>query len=89
MKISDALEDIDIAFKQLEFAIRLLTFCELEKLDPNAFDTNHLVKLETGNLHFASGHFSDLNNIIKAAGVSRLRLALLSSRLIRRSRSSE
>lgn len=70
MNIHEALQDVEIAFWQLEFSIKLLTFCELKKLDPSEFDTDHLVKLEEGNLHFPSGHFSDSDNIIRAANVS-------------------
>lgn len=70
MNLDEALQDVEIAFWQLEFSIKLLMFCELKKLDPSEFDTNHLVKLEEGNLNFPSGHFSDPDNIIRAANVS-------------------
>ena len=45
MNLDEALQDVEIAFWQLEFSIKLLMFCELKKLDPSEFDTNHLVKL--------------------------------------------
>ena len=70
MNLHEALQDVEIAFWQLEFSIKLLTFCELKKLDPSEFDTDHVVKLEEGNLNFPSGHFSDADNIIRAANVS-------------------
>jgi hypothetical protein len=68
--IPEALHDIDIAFFQLEFTIKLLSFCELGNIDPANFDTDHIVKLERGNLHFPTGHFSSVDNIIRAASVS-------------------
>lgn len=67
MTFSDALEDIRVAFKQLEFAIKLLSYCELGKLLPSDFDTDHLVELEEGNLHFPPGYFSEPDNIYRAA----------------------
>ena len=70
MTLSDALQDVDIAFLQLEFSIKLLTFCELEKINPAEFDTDLTVLLENGNLPYPSGHFSDSGNIVRAAGVS-------------------
>ena len=79
--INEALEDIEIAFRQLEFAIKLLSFCELGHIDPSAFDTDHLVILEGGNLNFPSGHFSTADNIVKAASVSVL-LAFSASALV-------
>jgi hypothetical protein len=70
MNLAHALEDVRISFLQLEFAIRMLTYCEQGKIDLNEFDTRHIVLLDKGNLGFPSGHFSDPDNIIRAAGVS-------------------
>ena len=70
MTLSEAFEDIDVAFLQLEFSIKLLTFCELEKIDPAEFDTDLTVLLDDGNLPYPSGHFSDPGNIVRSAGVS-------------------
>ena len=70
MNVTEALQDIEIAFLQLEFAIKLLSYCELRKIDPSDFDTDHTVLLDKGNLGFPTGHFSDPDNIIRAAGVS-------------------
>lgn len=70
MTLTETLEDIEIAFLQLEFAIKLLSYCELRKIKPSEFDTDHVVLLEEGNLGFPTGHFSDPDNIIRAAAVS-------------------
>lgn len=69
MTIDEALKDIEIAFLQVEFTLKLLTFCECGKIDPGEFDTDHQVRLEAGDLHFPTGHFSDSNSIINAASV--------------------
>jgi hypothetical protein len=70
MNLTDALKDIEITFLQLEFAIKLLSYCELGKIVPLDFDTDQTVLLENGNLGFPAGHFSDPDNIIRAANVS-------------------
>ena len=69
MTLTDALTDVDIAFRQVEFSIKLLSYCELEKIDPSEFDTDHTTRLETDNLHFPQGHFTSLENIVRAACV--------------------
>jgi hypothetical protein len=68
--LEEAKGDIEIAFRQPEFSIKLLSYCESGGIDPSDFDTDHLVQLSKGNLHFPSGHFSDPDNIRKAAGTS-------------------
>ncbi len=70
MTVKDALEDVEIAFRQLEFAIKLLSFCELGNITPSDFDTDHIVFLGRETLNFPSGKFSDPESIIKAAGTS-------------------
>jgi hypothetical protein len=81
MKNHEALEDIDIAFRQLEFAIKLLSFCELGNINPKDFDTDHVVLLEGGNLHFPPGQFSDQESLNRAASISVL-LAFSASVLV-------
>jgi hypothetical protein len=68
--LEEAKGDIEIAFRQLEFSIKLLSYCEAGGINPRDFDTDHLVQLSNGNLHFPTGHFSDPDNIRKAAGTS-------------------
>jgi hypothetical protein len=70
MDIHEALEDVEIAFRQLEFTIKLLTYCELGNIQPAEFDTDHLVLVEGGNLSFPSGRFSTPDDLNRAAGVS-------------------
>lgn len=80
VRLTDALEDVRIAFLQVEYAIRLLTYCEGGKIDTKEFDTDHTILLEKGNLGFPSGHFSDPDNVVRAANVS-VALALGASAL--------
>lgn len=70
MTIEDALKDIEISFLQLEFAMKLLSYCELGKIDALEFDTDHEVVLVNGNLRFPAGHFSDPHNIVRSAAVA-------------------
>jgi hypothetical protein len=58
MNIGEALEDVEIGFRQLEFAIKLLSYCELGNIRPADFDTDHLVMLEDGSLKFPRGKFN-------------------------------
>lgn len=44
--IPEALEDVDRAFRHLEFAIRLMCYCEQDHLDLDQFDTDVSVVLE-------------------------------------------
>ena len=67
---NDALTDLEIVFRQVEFSIRLLSYCERAKIDPTEFDTGRAVLLEKENLLFPQGHFSELQNIINAANIS-------------------
>jgi hypothetical protein len=70
MALTEAIEDIDIAFRQLEFSIKLLSYCEAGKIDPAEFDTDHLVALHNGDLHFPTQNFTDRASIERAAGTS-------------------
>jgi hypothetical protein len=81
MNINEALEDVEIAFRQLEFAIKLLSYCELGNIKPEDFDTDHLVMLEGGSLRFPTGNFSAPDDLNRAASVSVL-LAFSASVLV-------
>jgi hypothetical protein len=70
MTIKEALEDVEIAFRQLEFTIRLLTYCELGKIEPTDFDIDHITLLDGGSLRLPTGNFSDADAITRAASIS-------------------
>ncbi len=67
MELQNALDDVDTAFRQLEFAIKLLSFCELGNIKPSDFDTDHIVLLEGEKLFFPRGKFNDFDSITNAA----------------------
>lgn len=75
MALNEAIEDIEIAFRQLEFTIRLLSFCELGGIDPKAFDDHHIVKLPEGDLDFPAGIFATGEDMNRAAGTALLTAA--------------
>jgi hypothetical protein len=81
VKIDEALADVDTAFRQLEFAIKLLSYCELDHVKPSDFDTDHLIFLEGEKLNFPSGKFSDIDAIVRAASIGVL-LAFSASVLV-------
>ncbi len=70
MTLQEALTDVNIAFLQVEFSIKLLSYCQLEKISPAEFDTDQFILLEQDNLRFPPGHFRCLEDIIRAASVT-------------------
>ena len=80
MTLDDALADVRIAFLQVEFAIKLLWYCEHGNIDPSEFDTHNVVLLEHGSLGFPGGSFGTQSEIVRAASVAVL-LALAGSAL--------
>ena len=64
-----ALMDVEDAFLNLEFAIKLLSHCELGKLDPNDFDSDHLSQLKEGTVVFPKGNFSNFDGMLRAANI--------------------
>jgi hypothetical protein len=68
--LTEALHDLRIAFSQFEFAVRLLSYCELGHIKPPDFDTDHLTQLSNGSLHFPGGNYSDQESICQAASIN-------------------
>ncbi len=64
-----AVEDVEIAFRNLEFAIKLLSHCELKALDPDGFDSEHTTRLAEGDSVFPKGNFSSHEQLVNAAGI--------------------
>jgi hypothetical protein len=60
-------ETIDQAFLQLAFAIKLLTYTELGRIDKAQFDGDVLIKLNKRNLSFPAETFRSDNDIVLAA----------------------
>ncbi|MEY9590994.1 hypothetical protein ABIA06_003285 [Bradyrhizobium yuanmingense] len=68
--LTEILQELAIANRNFEFAIRLLSYCELGNIKPSDFDTDHLTQLPNGSLHFPSGRFADQDSIEGAANVN-------------------
>ena len=65
--VSEALADVGRAFRHLEFAIRLMCYCELDHLDREKFDADVSILLERENVGFPSGTFATTEATIPAA----------------------
>lgn len=70
MTLDEALTDVKIAFLQVEFSIKLLSYCELQKISLAEFDTEQIVLLEHDNLRIPSGNFRRLEDVVRAASVT-------------------
>ena len=70
MTLDEALTDVNIAFLQVEFAIKLLSYCELGKISLAEFDAEQIVLLEHDNLRVPPGNFRILEHVIRAASVT-------------------
>lgn len=64
--ITVALADVNYAFRHLEFAIRLMCYCESGHLDLPNFDTDISILSKSENIGFPSGQFSTIEAIIPA-----------------------
>lgn len=62
---SEIIDNINQAFLQLEFSIKLLTYTELRKIDKDEFDTDLLIG--QGNLSFNHSSFHTYNDLIHGA----------------------
>jgi hypothetical protein len=79
--ISEALEDVERAVQQLEFAIRLLTYCENGHVDPAVFGINHVSVLAQGVVIFPPRRFADAAAITTAADIG-VRITFSASALV-------
>jgi hypothetical protein len=80
-RLAEALENVEIAFLQLEFAIKLMNHVELDKLDPRRFDEGeHIVDLGAERLEFRRAHF-DTKDKLGAATEVCFKIALGASAL--------
>ncbi len=65
-----AVEDVEMAFKQLEFAIKLMCHCELRHLDQKKFDSDITILLEEENIGFHDGSFRSYEDLIEASQIN-------------------
>ena len=70
MTLDEALADVAIAFRHVEFSIKLLSHCERGKLDPAEFDTHQVVLLQHENLSFPHGNFSTQADLVREANIT-------------------
>jgi hypothetical protein len=61
---AEAIENVRTAVRQLEFAIKLLSYCELGNINPADFDLPH-----AGAVSLGEGNFSDTDSIERAANI--------------------
>jgi hypothetical protein len=62
-----ALADVERAFTNLEFAIKLMCYVELGHIDHGKFDTDVTILLETENVGFSANKFESLESLISVA----------------------
>ena len=65
--IPEALADISHAFRHLEFAIRLMCYCEQGHLDLANFDTDLTILLSHENVGFEAGTFATVEAVVPPA----------------------
>ncbi|MCC9596983.1 MULTISPECIES: hypothetical protein [unclassified Rubrivivax] len=65
--LTEALADIDLAFRHLEFAVRMMLYCEQGHLNLKEFDSDITLLLPRENIGFRPGSFSSQEAIILPA----------------------
>lgn len=68
--IQNAIEDVNLAFKQLEFAIKLMCYCENNDLDKSKFDGDITLKFRKENKVFSDNSFATYEEIIKHSQIN-------------------
>jgi hypothetical protein len=65
--VTEALTDVGYAFQHLEFAIRLMCYCESGHLDLTNLDTDLSILFERENVGFPSGKFATIEAVVPAS----------------------
>ena len=65
-----ALLDVEQAFKQLEFAIKLMCYCERGDLDKEKFDSDVTILLDEENVGFPDGSFQSDQEVVTASQIN-------------------
>jgi hypothetical protein len=68
--LAEAIENAEIAFRQFEFSIRLLSYAELGKIEAAEFGRDHITRLHNGTIRFSPETFSDDAGIWRAANIN-------------------
>jgi hypothetical protein len=74
-------EKIDQAFLQFAFAIKLLMYFELDKVDKNQFDTDTTIELKRKNINLKNNLFHT-NGDLKNAAINNLNITLGATAII-------
>lgn len=64
---TEALTDVNYAFRHLEFAIRLMCYCESGHLDLSHLNTDVTILFERENAGFSSGTFATIESVVPAS----------------------
>jgi hypothetical protein len=70
ISIQEAIEDVDIAFQQVEYCLKANAFWEREGFTADQFVTDLIVTLPKGDLHFPTDRFAEKRNIIIASEIA-------------------
>jgi len=62
--LENAVQDVECAFRNLEFAIKFMCYCELGHIDRNKFDTDITIILEHENIEFTGGSFTEQEIVV-------------------------
>lgn len=69
MNLKLALKDVEQSFKQLEFSIKLMCYCELGHMNKEEFDTAVVIQLDDGTVGFPEGAFETVDDLIRSAQI--------------------
>ncbi|WP_341674998.1 hypothetical protein [Niveibacterium sp. SC-1] len=65
--IDEALADVERAFRHLEFAIKLMCYCEVGHLELEKFDADTTILLPNENISFPTGAFDSIEAVVLAS----------------------
>ena len=68
--LKEAVEDVEIAFQQLEYCLKASAYWSREEFQPDEFVTDMVVRLPEGDIHFPTDQFAEKSNIEKASEIS-------------------
>jgi hypothetical protein len=70
MSIRDVLKDVELAFRQLEFAIKLMCYCENNELDQKKFDSDITLLFKNDNWVFSDNSLVEYKEIVKCSQIN-------------------
>lgn len=70
-KVEEALGDVDLAFRQFEFAVKLMLYCENSEIDKDKFDGDITYLEEKGdNMVFPDNSFGSYDEIVSCSRIN-------------------